>query len=992
MNAQFRPRLLASTLLMGVAALASPAYAAQPQDEDTQENAVDVTIDPDAADAEGTETIVVTGSRIPRRDLTSTSPLAVVQDEEFKLSGTVNVEQVINTLPQVLPGLTSFSNNPGNGAATVNLRGLGSTRTLILVNGRRYIFFDTNQVVDVNNIPAFLIDSVDVITGGASAVYGSDAISGVINFRLQEDLVGITTGGGFRITERGDGVRKNLFLALGSEFADNRGHVTAFGEYFERKPVFQSAREFSRNTFIEPVFVGGSGLDFVRFGSTTIPEGRISAPGSQFIPAGNGLPALALPRGGPELTGLGRIFDTPGGASRRFVNPDDAFNFAPDNFLQLPQERFLLGGYGEYEISPAISAFGEVTFINNRVEQELAPTPVTGSFQVNIAQQQPFLSAADFALLQQLDANEAAINAARVARGLSPNLPGPGTVQLSVFRRIRETGPRNSFDERNAFRVLGGVKGPAFGLGDWNYEAYYLYARTRNANVQQGNISRSAFQAGLNGSATPINVFGPGSLDQTAVDQITIQAQNNDISTLQVANAALAGSLGNFGLGGQNIGAAVGVEYRKVASQFIPDTALSSGDVIGFNAGDATSGQYNVKEAFVELRVPIIADRPFFNRLDVSGAYRYSDYSLDNVGRVHAYAAGAEFAPVRDITFRGQYQRAVRAPNVGELFGGQSIGFPPATDPCAQASAATNPTIRALCIATGVPAALVGQSSVQPNAQIQGVFGGNPDLQEETSDTFTLGAVFRPSFIPRLAITVDGFDITVEDTISVLGGGLNNTLNLCFNEIQDINSIFCQAIVRDPDTGVIGGDFSPAILNANIGKLETRGVDLQVDYDVPVGFSLTGNARSRLGFFFLGTYLDKFDVTPVADLPDIVDECAGRFGAICGEPRPKYKWAARVSYIDGPTTVSLRWNHLGKVRDDDDETEFRTEKIDAFNYFDLALSFNVNDNYTFAVGARNIFDKQPPIVGLINAEQANTYPSTYDVLGRDYFATVNLRF
>jgi outer membrane receptor protein involved in Fe transport len=278
MRSVLRQRLLTSTLLVGALGVATPAWA-QPADEDVQENAVQVSQDDDAG--EGTESITVTGSRIQRRDLTSSSPLTVVQDEEFKLSGSVNVEQVINTLPQVIPGTTSFSNNPGGGFATLDLRGLGSTRTLVLVNGRRYVFFDVSQRVDLNTIPAFLLDSVDVVTGGASAVYGSDALSGVVNFRLKQDLNGVEAGASMAITEQGDGARFNTYLALGADFADGRGNVTVFGEYFKRKSIFQGDRSFSRIALND----GATGL--VPGGSATTPQGRFAVPATSAVPGLN---------------------------------------------------------------------------------------------------------------------------------------------------------------------------------------------------------------------------------------------------------------------------------------------------------------------------------------------------------------------------------------------------------------------------------------------------------------------------------------------------------------------------------------------------------------------------------------------------------------------------------------------------------------------------------------------------------------------------------
>ncbi len=981
-------RVSAAPIALGLALTSAPAFA---QD-----------VAAEAAASDQGEVIVVTGSRIQRRDLTSTSPLATVPAEEFALSGAVNVEQVINTLPQVVPGTTAFSNNPGGGVATLNLRGLGSARTLVLVNGRRYVSFDTSQVVDLNTIPQFMLDSIDVVTGGASAVYGSDALAGVVNFRLKQDLEGLEAGAQYAVTEEGDGARYQAHVAVGANFADGRGNVTAFGEYYNRDSILQGARDFSRFA------LGDDGDTLSPGGSATTPQGRFACAATSVIgpdPDGPDGPLLAptAPRcaGSTYGSAFGANFGVPG-TSDVFDFPGDLYNYAPANYLQVPQERWLAGAYGHYEITDAVTAFMEVTFVNNRVANELAATPVTGTYNINLAGIQPYLSAADYAALQQIDANETAINAARTAAGLAtlfgPAGPGgtgldaalPGIVQLSANRRIIETGSRNALDERNAFRVLAGVRGPLF--ENFNYEAYYSYARTRNAQIQAGNISSSAYRAALESGA--INIFGADTLSQADVDGISILAQNGEVSVLQVAQASINGSLFNLGLGADDVGIALGAEYRKMSAEFIPDTALSSGDVIGFNAGDPTSGSYNVKEVFGELRIPVIEGRPFFERLEINGAARYSDYSLENVGGVWAYAGGIEWAPVRDITFRAQYQRAVRAPNVGELFGGQGNGFPGATDPCSDRGTDRSATVRDLCIATGVPAAAVFTPGVQANSQIQGLFGGNPDLQEETSDTFTAGAVIRPSFIPRLNIAVDYFNIKVEDYISTLGGGLNNTLNLCYIVIQDINSPYCQAIAnggRNPATGEIGtGEFIPLIGNANVAKLETEGVDLQIDYSVPLNFGLMGQ-ESNLNFFFLGTYTMNNKFYAVQEL-DAFTDCAGRFGqSVCGNPQPTYKWSSRLSWIDGPVTTSVRWRHLGSVRDDDDATDYVVEKLKAYDVFDLSFAFDVTEQVTLSAGVNNLFDKKPQLIG-DNQEQANTYPGVYDVLGRDYFVSANFRF
>lgn len=981
--------LLAGTFMAG-AVFAAPAYA---QDAETAEAA-----------AQDESFIVVTGSRIQQRNVETAAPVAVVAAEEFKLSGTVNVENVLNALPQVIPGTTAFSNNPGNGAATLNLRGLGATRTLVLVNGRRWVSFDTSQVVDLNTIPQFLIESVDVVTGGASAVYGSDALAGVVNFRLKK-VEGLEMGGQYGITERGDGARYQMYGAIGTSFDDGRGSATVYGEYFNRKSIFQGDRAFSEFA------LGGEsfGDPLQQFGSSTLPTTRLNgSPRVGIVPdadceiAGQCLPLAS------GLVIDDAIFDTPGVGRPR---AGDTYNYAPVNYLQIPQERYLLGGYADYEFSDGHRAYTEVTYVNNRVAQELAATPVTGTFNIDIATVSQFLSPAIIAELNTLDQREAAASAARVANGLAP-LPTAqlGVVSAAIQRRVEETGSRNTLDERNAFRVLAGVTGKI--TDNLNYDAYYSYARTRNANIQAGNISRSAFQAGLDGTGTPINIFGYNTLTPEMVDAISIQAQNGDISTVEVAAGTVSGFLGDLGWGGGEIGFAVGAEYRRVAAQFIPDTALSSGDVIGFNAGTPTAGAYNVKEIFAEVNVPVF-ETDGGQRLELTGAARYSDYSLARVGSVWTYAGGAEFTVTDGVMLRGQYQRAVRAPNVAELFGGLAIGFPGTVDPCGNADfIADNAGAAAICSAHGVPTGNIGNASVvQLNAQIPALFGGNPNLGEETGTSWTVGAVFQPAFVPGLTITADYFNIKVDDYVALAGGSLQGLMNLCYSG-GNANSFECQSFIgiRNAD-GAIDVDAPPLVPTVNAAKQVVSGIDLQVLYNTSLPFSLlTDTGESRFDLNFNGTWTEANDFTPVVGRPD-VDECAGRFGGNCGQPIASFKWASRFSWVDGPLTMSVQWTHLSGVDDADDAVDYAAfngiERIGAYDLFDLSLSFEASENVTFSMGVNNIFDTLPgtpqfngievsnrPNSLLLgdNQEQANTYPSVYDVLGRDFFASIAFSF
>ena len=965
MNRFSKGSLLAGTIMAG-AMVATPAMA---QDAETGEGATE------------DNRIVVTGSRIQRRNVETAAPVAVVEAEEFQLSGTVNVENVINTLPQVVPGTTSFSNNPGNGTASLNLRGLGSTRTMLLVNGRRWMFFDTNQVTDLNTIPNFLLESVDVVTGGASAVYGSDALAGVVNFRLKE-VEGVEVGGQYSITEEGDGSRYQIHGAIGSDFADGRGNVTVFGEYFNREEIFQGDRTFSNFA------LGGNPLS--QLGSSLPPETRLRYDGDGDV-TGTSF----------EANNNLAIFGQPG-SLRAYETPRDLYNYAPVNYLQLPQERYLLGGIGSYEISSALEVYGELTYVNNRVDAELAPTPILVNTFLDIDSlvANGFIDAASEAELRALDSTET---------GADQN---NGLVDVQIRRRLQEAGGRRNLDERNAFRVVAGARGE---INEYlNYDAYYLFSRTRNSNIQQGNASVSRFTAAVNGTGDDqINIFGLNTLSADDVDVFRIQAQNGDISTLEVVSAVLSGTFGDFALGAaEPVGFAFGAEHRAVGSRFIPDEFLASGDVAGFNAGQPTEGSYSVDELFAEVNIPYETESGM--RFEVNGAARYSDYSLSTVGGVWTYAGGAQFTPIPDVTLRGQYQRAVRAPNVGELFQGTAIGFPGANDPCAGDGAGGGPiptgALLAICQANGVPAGNIGNNAVlQPDGQIAALFGGNPNLQEETSDSLTFGVVLQPSFLPGLTITADYFDIKVDDAIQTIS--LQQALDICFNQVQDLNDPRCLNFVGTRDNqGAFGRDNPPVLGGANIAELSVSGIDLQVNYSTDVPFSLMSDGDARLDVQFLGTWTESADVAPDQNDPTNIDTCAGEFGLTCGEPTPSFKWTSRFSYIDGPLTVTTRWRHLSGVQDDDPGVDYIVERISAYDLIDLTLSVDATEYFTVTAGINNLFNTLPStpefdaagnvinntnslLLGdFNNAEQSNTYPSTYDVLGRDFFVSAQFRF
>ncbi|WP_169542586.1 TonB-dependent receptor domain-containing protein [Sphingomonas baiyangensis] len=985
--AQYRSSLAAGAASAMLAAmLAAPAYAQQLPPSTAQED------EEDEEDDAPQEAIVVTGSRIASPSLTAPNPIAQVSSEEFTLTSSATAENLLNTLPQVVPGESGFTNNESSGVATVNLRGLGEQRNLVLVNGRRYIFFDARQVSDLNTIPTALVDRVELVTGGSSAVYGSDAVSGVVNFILRDDFDGLEATAQYDITGRGDAAKFNLDLIWGANLADNRGNVTLYFNYFDRQPAFADQRDQSQ-CFLEDTRVGGVPA-LACGGSAGIPNGRFAG-----LPLGAQLaarPQVQAALGALGLTGIdanGFKFDDTGRQVSRFVVPGDRYNFNPDNYLQLPQERRILGGMAKYEVTDGIEAYFDGIYTNNIVDTQFAATPVGGSyrFQVN----SPFLTPGVQDLLRALDQTETNV-ATR----------NDGFTNLSIGRRIEEGGVRSTRYQRNAYRLVGGVRGDIgsaseTALTDLKFDAYYSFAKTSNSQTSEGVILQSAFTQGVttvfrnpgtgatspfpfasvaNGGelvcenqsngCVPLNIFGPN-ISAAGIDFITGRTTSSQEAEMQVVSGVVTGNL--FRLPAGPVGFALGAEWRDVEAFFIPSQG-GVGDV-----GVISGGGYNVKEIFGEVRVPL------FRGFELNGAFRYSDYSLDNVGGVWTYGGGATWQIVPALMIRGQYQRAVRAPSVDELFRAQSAISEAATDPCALASAAANAVIRDLCIATGVPDAAVGNTGIQPNFQLRGIVGGNPDLQEETTDTYTLGAVFQPA--RRLSLTLDYYNIDIKDAI--FRAPLDSILNLCYSIFQNASDPTCQAIDRLPD-GTIG---VPGGINApfdNIGAIRTDGIDAGISYVMDLG----GDTRLALAGSL--SWLNRFDRNPVAAIPDLTNECAGAYGLTCGEPLPEWKGTARATLDIDRFTISLRYRYIGEVTDDR-VTRGVLSAADLFqpvippeHYFDLTGSIDLEPLTLFG-GVINLTDNEQTLIGS-SQEQLNTFPSTYDPLGIRFFMGATMKF
>lgn len=921
--------LLASTLLMGMPAVA---------------HAQDTTVE-----SEGSGDIVVTGSRLTNPNL-GAAPISVVTSEEIALSGQINIENIVKDLPQLVPSITGASNNPGGGVSTADLRGLGAARTLVLVNGRRYVSYDSTQIVDLNTIPVALIEQVQVLTGGSSSVYGSDAVSGVINFMTKQNFQGIRADANYRVTGEGDGATFNTNLLVGTNFAGGRGNITLYGDYTKRNGILQGDRAYASSALTDD---GDGGL--VAGGSGSIPATRFA------------------------IGGVSRKFETDGSYSA-YTSPGDLYNYAPDNYLQVPQERYLLSGQAHFEVNDHLDIYAEGQYIHNKVKNQLAATPFTGSVQLDT--DSSFLSASSQALLRSADTD------------------GDGYATASIYRRMSEVGPRISDVDSKAYRGVFGVRGQI--TGDWSYDAYFSFARTEQVENQIGNVSRSRMEQALkttyNTSGTlvcadpsngcvPINIFGAGNVSSEAASFVAITTRNASTITEKVASGAITNNnLFDLGAGAAKI--ALGAEYRDEYGSYNPDEALSSGDVVGFNASEGLSGGYNVKELFGEILVPLIAEKPFIKMLEFSGSYRYSYYSTA-AKSVNTFSAGLVWTPVDDISFRGKFSRAVRAPTVSNLYSGASQDYPTATDPCTSTAAITNASLNASCLATGVPTAALGTAFDGGSTQIESITGGSTALREETANTYTLGAVFQPRFLPRFSLTVDYYRVKIDNYIGRTGTA--NIVRACYGDGNNgwnaYDSSYCSLLPRDTNSYAITGAVDYL---TNTGGVTSRGIDFEARYSVPLAFGLETDS-SRLDLRLSGTRLLSWEYTPIAGLDAMKIDCVGQFGVTCGNPYSKVRLSGRATWDAGSTRLSVAYRHLSGVTDDDNTTVYSVERIKAYDYFDLSAAFDIAKAFTWTMGVNNLFNRKPPILG-DNQEQSNTYPSTYDPYGRTLFTGVSLKF
>lgn len=969
-----------------------PGFAEEPEPELEPAQAAD--IDPSQVDY-----MIVTGSRILRRDFESASPIVTVLPEFFESVGAPTAEAALNRLPQVVPNIGSTSNNPGvDGQAFVDLRGLGPTATLVLLDGRRIISSNGAGVVDINLIPPTLIERVEIVTGGASAVYGSDAVAGVVNFRMRQSFEGVELGGFFGRTDRNDGDQWDVNLTAGTGFAGGRGSVYGFLSRSERELVTHGDRGFSRYAFN---YVGeGNGTigprdAFIPGGSSNIEEGVAILPTAGANPISQaafdqvfesyGYPPGSVPF--QRLIGTnndGTVFaqgtSSPGsvanyrGVQDPLLANDFAvrYNFAPANALQLPLDRTSAFGRLSYDVSDSLRLYADGLYGDYSVSQQLAPAPV---LFVLMPRSNPYIPA-DLALL--LDSR-----------------PNPDAV-LEWRKRVSEIGPRIADNDYSVYQGTLGLDG--FLTDTWRFDGYLQYGETRQTRRQSGNALRSRIEeltfapdGGLS-ACGGFDVFGAGAISPGCAEYIAVDGRDKIDVEQFIAEFSVEGPLADLPAG--ELRAAVGLVHKRdefsyaadpVAANILPDGRV---DIVGFSARDDISGDDHNTDLYVEALVPLLAGPAGSNLLEAGLGYRRSQYN--RAGGADAYKAELLFRPIETLRVRGSYQHSIRAPSIVELFTPQFpefLSLGPARDPCEAGSAArTGPdaaAVESLCLSQGIPETLL-PTYRNPTNVAEGLRGGNPELEPEEADTWTVGLVWTPTFMnlrySQLQASIDWYRIEIDNAVAQIDAG--EILGLCFdprvNPEFSPEQTWCTFFARDAESGNVEDIFE---ISRNLSELSTSGIDLQIDWQLPLG-------PGTFGVNWLVSWLDAYERGAGAGAP--VDDLAGEISRLPGSSLAEWRSLLSLSYGWRSASVTARSRYIDSMRD----TFVPDYRVPSRTYLDLFASYDFGpgafDGLRLGIGIENVTDRDPPVFP--SSISANTDPQQYDVLGRRYFVTLNYRF
>ena len=973
------------------------------------------------------QTVVVTGSLIALSpNDVSIAPITSVSAASFTKVGAVRIEDELQNMPQFTASQNTGESIGATGTASINLYGVGQVRTLVLLNGRRMASGGgTANVADIDQIPAALIQRVDVLTGGASSTYGADAVAGAVNFVLDTHFTGVKIDGTYSFnqhdnndqadltllknfgatlppSEANTGANRDISIILGSDFADGKGNATGYFTFTSTSPAVGSQFDHAGCTII-----GGS--------TQTSPMkcgGSVTMATGAFFETGlvNGSPTTLVADTVDSKTGLMRPYTSA-----------DLYNYGATSYFQRSLKRYTGGAFIHYNLNDNAQVYSETMWANIETIAQYGPSADFFS-PANISCSDPLLTAQEVATLCN-PTNVAANQAYAAANGIT--VPA-GDVHLYIGRRNVEGGPRIDDYVSNSFRQVLGIQGA---LGDaWTYDAWAMASNSVLIFNHNNNLGRIEIQNALNvvpgpnGQAVcastltgsdlptdtgcvPWNIWTPGRVTQAQLNYLTIPSGDTFYVREYMAQATTNGDLGQYGIklpsASSGVKVAFGLDWRGDSYEIAPTFAA----LYGLTSGDSPTGHeygnFNLWEAFTEARIPLIDHAPLMNRLEADLAYRYSSYNLGF--NTNTYKLGLVWAPVDAVRFRAGYNRAVRAPNADELFQPDSIGAGGVSDPCW----GSKPTLsQAQCALTGVTASEYGHIAVNPAAQINNEVGGNKSLKPETADTYTFGVVFRPSAIPDLSASIDYYDISIKNTIEELSP--TSVVEACGTGVAS----FCSLIHRGPNGSLWENILTEYVVttNQNIGKLSTKGADLNVQYGLGIG------RWGRMNLALTGTWIREFITQTTPELSSAYD-CAGFYGSTCAGnsalgngPIPHWRHVLTASWQTpwADLALNLRWRYIGPTQNDGlsynpnlspDGYYTAADHIGSYNYLDLSADMPVTKEVTATLGVNNIADKNPPLVPSGNFSACptvgcndNTWPGMYDTMGRYIFLHVEAKF
>ncbi|WP_443750967.1 TonB-dependent receptor domain-containing protein [Asticcacaulis solisilvae] len=936
-----------------------------------------------------TADVIVTGTHIKRPNLKSSSPITTVDSKEIQAQGTTAVESVINRLPQFTPDSNDNVSGGSDGTSNVNLRGLGSNRNLVLIDGQRML---PTLAVDVNFIPSALVDRVDVVSGGASAVYGSDAVSGVVNFIMKKNLKGLVMDAQYSVNQHSndagyvrsvikgagyslppsnvtDGEKYYYNITFGSDFADKRGNIEAYIGYRRAAAVMQDSRDYSACSLYFP---DAAGSTFACGGSGNHAYGH-------FDP-------LTGPNAGADLANAKD-------GSKTFVANDSSFlyNYAPTNYIQRSDNRLTSGAFLNYVLNDKAKLYGSFMYMDDHTFSQEAPSAIWLGTNFAINCDNPLMS----------DQQKMTLCGSTTSTADAHTLVG--------YRMAKGTPRRNDL-RHSDFRYNIGVKGQindglSYDVGFM--QSQMLFDSNYQNDVDQAKAGKAMQVVLVNGTPTcksvvdgsdpacvPIDIFSSNGPSAAGYNYIYTQTFTHGDQRLSVASASLNADLGVYGIhvpwANDGVALAVGAEERDETLLFKADAQAQAS---GTNNAD---GEIKSDELYTEVNVPLVQDKPLIHELTLDAGYRVSRYQAHSQlytapnKNISTSKIEVQYAPNTDIRFRASYNDAIRAANIAELFAQQGLGNVSGVDPCGGAV----PTASlAKCQLSGVTASQYGHIAPCPADVCVQQSGGNPALDPERAKTTTLGFVLTPQAMRRFTMSVDYYDIRVDGYISTVDPNL--IINQC---LQNGVAFFCQQFHRDPSSGILFGPAGYIIsTNVNTGYLKTSG------YDINANYNLDWATFGHFDIGFVGTYLSRKVTQPLPGMGSY--DCKGLFGPVCGQPSPVWRHNARVTWALNtlPATISLNWRYYGSVALSSNTsnsflsgvTSTLNAKIPAYNYIDLYGTWDVGHGIALRGGINNLFDKAPPAIsaGLLSSfGNGNTYPGVYDPLGRMLFVGLTAKY